>query len=330
MATFGPVLAVADRRNSPFLFRMTAFSPFRAALSLLAGAGLLFSASCTAPRAIVSTGKVTPRGEFRVGGNMAFNVPTETISKTGSALLDAAKSAANKDTIRYNQSIENIQVAALAYVLDPVRPTSDIYVRYGVIERLDVGYKYGFGSHVFDAMYQFLGPTGTVENPGTRQPGATYGSIGLQFATQRAKLPSIPFLSDVTDFLNFRASRQDILVPLVFSKSLGVEEEIGAISYGVVYAHSFFKYGFQPQNLYNGVGSSLLPSLPTARKNFSSFGAFFNAKLGYKYAYFIPALSVYYQNYGEYQLLNNRTAKLSGLTFIPSLGLQFRIPGARR
>lgn len=330
LATFGPVLAVAGRRNSPFIFRMTTFFSFRAALSLLAGAGLLFSASCTAPRAIVSTGKVTPRGEFRVGGNMAFNVPTETISKTGSVLLDAAKAAANKDTIRYNQSIENIQVAALAYVLDPVRPTSDVYVRYGVIDRLDVGYKYGFGSHVFDAMYQFLGPTGTVENPGTRQPGATYGSIGLQFATQRSKLPSISFLDDATAFLGFEASRHDLIVPLVFSKSLGVEEEMGAISYGVVYAHSFFKYGFQPRNIFDYTGTLTLPALPSSRRDFSSFGAFFNAKLGYKYAYFIPALSVYYQNYGEYQLLNNRTAKLSGLTFIPSLGLQFRIPGGRK
>ncbi|GAB3288020.1 hypothetical protein [Hymenobacter tenuis] len=312
---------------------MKSFSSLRAALTLLAGAGLLFTASCTSPRAIVSTGKVTPRGEFRVGGNMAFSVPTETLSKTGSALLTAARETANKDTVQYNQTIEKLQIAALAYVLDPVRPNSDLYVRYGLIERLDVGYKYGFGSHIFDAMYQFMGPTGTPENPGSRQAGTTYGSIGLQFATQRAKLPSIPFLDNVADFLGFRASRQDIIIPLVFSQSLGAEEEIGAISYGVMYAHSFFKYGFQPTNLYNGPGSgsvsSKIPSLPSAKNNFGSFGAFFNAKLGYRYAYFIPALSVYYQNYGEYQLLNNKSTKLSGLTFIPSLGVQFRIPGSR-
>ncbi|UYZ61390.1 hypothetical protein [Hymenobacter weizhouensis] len=312
---------------------MLLLSFFRAAVRLTAAAALLTAASCTAPRAIVSTGKVTPRGEFRAGGNLAFNLPTETIGKTGSALLKAAEEAANKDTVRYNQTIERLQTAALAYALDPVRPASDLYIRYGVINRLDVGYKYAFGSHVFDAMYQFLGPTGTPENPGG-QPGATYGSIGLQYATQRAKLPNIPFLDDVNSVLGFRASRHDLLVPLVFSQSLGAEEEIGAISYGVVYAHSFLRYGFQPRNLYNGPGSGFVndrvPELGTTRQNFSSFGAFFNAKLGYRYAYFIPALSVYYQNYGEYQLLNNKTAKLSGLTFIPSLGLQFRIPTARR
>ena len=316
---------------------MNTFFSFRSGLALVAGAALLFSASCTAPRAIVSTGKVTPRGEFRVGGNLSFNVPTETISKVGSTLKSAAENLADKaanDTVNYNQTVEQLQVAALAYVLDPIRPSSDLYVRYGVVERFDVGYKYAFGSHVFDAMYQFLGPTGSVENPGSREAGATYGSIGLQYATQRAKLPNVPFLDDVNSLLGFQATRHDLIVPLVFSQSLGVEEEIGAISYGVVYAHTFLRYGFTPGKLFNGPGSSYangkVPDLPTARRNFSSFGAFFNAKLGYRYAYVIPALSIYYQNYGEYQLLNNKTAKLSGLTFIPSLGLQFRIPSTRR
>ncbi|MBX0292164.1 hypothetical protein K3G63_17075 [Hymenobacter sp. HSC-4F20] len=316
---------------------MHRFFSFRSLLTLAASAGLLFTASCTAPRAIVSTGKVTPKGEFRVGGNVSFNAPTQTIGKLGSTIKSAAKDLANqasKDSVYYSQTVDNLQVAALAYILDPVRPSSDLYLRYGLAERVDVGYKYAFGSHVFDAMYQFMGPTGTPENPGSRQAGATYGSIGLQYATQRAKLPSIPFLDNVNDLLGFRATRHDLLVPLVFSKSLGVEEEIGAISYGVVYAHSFLRYGLTPGNLYNGPGSSYVtgkvPELPTARRSFSSFGAFFNAKLGYRYAYFIPALSVYYQNYGEYQLLNNRTTRLKGFTFIPSLGLQFRIPTARR
>ena len=45
--------------------------------------------------------------------------------------------------------------------------------------------------------------------------GTTYASIGLQFATQRAKLPSLAFLSDINSLLNFRATRNDLLIPLV-------------------------------------------------------------------------------------------------------------------
>ncbi|UOQ74398.1 hypothetical protein [Hymenobacter cellulosilyticus] len=208
-----------------------------------------------------------------------------------------------------------------------MQPSSDLYVRYGVIDRLDVGYKYAFGSHVFDAMFQFLGTTGTPEKPGGAA-GGMYGSIGLQFATQRAKLPDLPFLDNINSLLQFTANRNDLMVPLVFSHSFGPEEEIGAISYGVVYSHTFLRYGFQPKTIYSN--NQLIPSLPLGKQDFSSYGAFFNAKVGFRYVYVVPALSVFYQNYGQYQLLNNKTAKLSGVTFIPSVGLQFRIPTSRR
>lgn len=298
----------------------------RLALIGLAAASTLVG-SCTAPRTIVSTGKVTPKGEFRVGGNLAFNVATETISKTGSALKSAAEETVRKDTVGYSGTIDRLQVAALAYVLDPVRPSSDFYVRYGALDRLDVGYKYAFGSHVFDAAYQFLGPTGTVERPGG-PAGANYASIGLQFATQRANLPSLPFLDDIDEILGFRATRRDIIVPLVFSHSFGAEEEIGAISYGVVYTHTFLRYGFEPGRIFNG--NAKVPALPQQKTNFPSFGGFVNAKFGYRYAYVIPSLGIYYQNYGDYKLLNNQSASLSGLTIVPSIGLQFRIPSSRR
>ena len=299
---------------------------FRPALGF-ATATLLLASACTAPRNIVSTGKVTPRGEFRGGGNLSFNIATETLSKTGSTLKSAAEAAGSKDTIGYSRTIENLQLAALAYTLDPLRASPDLYLRYGAYDRLDVGYKYAFGSHVFDAMYQFMGPTGTPERP-QGAAGAMYGSIGLQFATQRAKLPNIPYLSTITDVLGFRASRKDLIVPLVFSHSFGPEEEIGAFSYGVVYSRSFLRYGFEPNRVYTG--GSKVPDLPEQRVSYSSFGAFTSVKIGYRYVYFMPSLSVYYQNYGTYRLLNNASGKLSGFTFVPSVGLQFRVPNSRR
>ncbi|MBO3273182.1 hypothetical protein F1C16_01845 [Hymenobacter sp. NBH84] len=300
-------------------------TPFRRIFSWVAVAALLAATSCVAPRTIVSTGKVTPRGEFRVGGNAAFNVPTATLGKAGSALKSAAESAARADTVRYSQTVTDLQAAALAYVLDPVQPTADLYLRYGVLDRLDVGYKYAFGSHVFDAMYQFLGPVGSVEHPQGRG-GDTYASIGLQYATQRAKLPNFAFLDNITDAVGFRASRHDLLVPLVFSKSFGPEEEKGAFSYGVVYAHTFLSYRFQPGNIFYQGTNQRIPDLPLSKQNFSSFGAFANVKIGYRYAYIIPSLSIFYQNYGTFALLNNASTSLKGLTIVPSLGLQFRVP----
>ena len=303
-------------------FSRVAHRPFVLAI---AASALLFTSSCTAPRAIVATGKVTPQGEFRVGYNQGFNLASAPLAKAGSAVKEAASQAASQDKVDYTDATTQLQAAALGYILDPVQPTADLNIRYGIVPRLDAGFKYAFGSYVFDTQYQLLGPTGTPENPDRGAvSGTTYASIGLQFATQRAKLPSLPFLSDINSVLNFRATRNDLLIPLTFSQSFGPEEEIGAISYGLVYAHSWVSYGFAPTKIYNG--SVKVPELPLQSRNFSSFGGFVNLKLGYRYFYVIPAVSVFYQNYGDYALLNGASTSLSGVTVVPSLGFQLRIP----
>lgn len=316
-------------------FLLSSFPAGRRAarLSLALPALLLAAASCTAPRAIVATGKVTPQGEFRAAYNQGFNIASAPLSKVGTAVKDAASQAASQAStqgkVDYTDATTQLQAAALAYVLDPVQPTADLSIRYGIVPHLDAGYKYAFGSHVFDVQYQLLGPTGSPENPGRgAATGTTYASIGLQFATQRAKLPSLPFLSDINSVLNFRATRNDLLIPLIFSQSFGPEEEIGAISYGLVYAHSWVSYGFAPDKIYNN--SVKVPELPLQSRNFSSFGGFVNLKLGYRYFYVIPAVSVFYQNYGSYALLNNQSTSLSGVTVVPSIGFQLRLPNMRQ
>jgi hypothetical protein len=244
-----------------------------------------------------------------------------------SAASQLGNQAANGEKVNYSSTVSDVQTAALAYLLDPVQPAADFSVRYGIVPRLDAGYKYALGSHVFDAAYQLLGPTGSVENPERgAASGTTYASVGLQYAIQRTGLPKITFLNDLNNLLGLSATRQDLLVPITISQSFGPEESIGAISYGAVYAHSWVSYGFTPNNLYNSAGTARLPDLPRQSRNYSSYGLFLNVKVGYKYVYFVPALSVYYQNYGSYTLVDGSTTSLSGTTFIPSLGVQFRIP----
>ncbi|MGI4819716.1 MAG: hypothetical protein ACRYFV_00770 [Janthinobacterium lividum] len=304
-------------------------------LARLAALALLGATACTAPRSITTSGKVTPEGEFRVAYNQGFNVGTAPLSKAGTAVKNAASQlgsqAANGQKVNYSDAVSDVQTAALAYLLDPVQPTADLSIRYGVIPRLDVGYKYAFGSHVFDTQYQLLGPTGSVENPERGAAGGTtYASVGLQYAIQRTGLPNISFLSDLNNLLGVSATRHDLLIPLTVSQSFGPEESAGAISYGAVYAHSWVSYGFTPSNLYNRAGTSVLPPLERQSRNFSSYGLFLNLKLGYKYVYVVPAVSVYYQNYGNYTLVDGSTTSLSGVTFIPSLGFQVRIPSFKR
>ena len=312
---------------------MSIFSPASLA-RFTALAFLAAAAACTAPRNITTSGKVTPQGEFRVAYNQSFNVATAPLDKAGSAVKSAASQLGNQaaegQKVNYSDAVSQVQTAALAYLVDPVQPASDLSIRYGIVPRLDAGYKYAFGSHVFDVAYQLLGPTGSVENPERGAAGGTtYASIGLQYAIQRTGLPKIAFLNDLNNLLGVSATRHDLIIPLTVSQSLGPEESIGAISYGVVYAHSWVGYGFTPSNLYNRAGTAVLPKLEGQNGNFSSYGLFFNAKLGYKYVYIVPALSFYYQNYGTFTLVDGSTTSFSGATFIPSLGVQFRIPNFR-
>jgi hypothetical protein len=285
---------------------------------------IAFITSCTSPRNIIASGKVTTKGAFKVGFNSSFNIATSPLSE----IDDVSKAAVNainnnNDTIFYSENVAALTKGLLAYSLDPVTPTTDFYLRYGLLNRVDMGYKYASGAHVFDAMYQFLGSTGTPDDPAPAK--GVYGSIGFQYSGQNSNLPSKVGLDKLSSIFSYELSRKDILVPLVFSYSFGAEETNGNFSFGVVYGHSSIKYGFRPSKVLVRYAGSALERIPSFQQKhgYSSFGAFINAKLGYKFAYLVPALIMYHQNYGTYSLFGLQQVSYKGLTIIPSLGLQF-------
>jgi hypothetical protein len=285
---------------------------------------LALAVGCTPSRTITASGKVTPKGKFKVGYNSAFNASTAPLAEINDITRAAVDAVANRDSIYYDKNIASLTRGLLAYSLDPVAFTSELYLRYGLLERVDVGYKYASGAHIFDAMYQFLGATGTPDNPG---PEGLYGSIGLQYAGQSSNLPYKIGLNRLGALFSYELSRQEILIPLVFSKSFGPEEKYGNFSGGLVYGHSFIKYGFAPSKLFvKYAGNDIRKVNPfTNRQNFSSYGAFINAKIGFKYAYFVPALSIFYQNYGTYEVLGLQNESYRGVSIVPSVGLQINL-----
>ncbi|WP_040396550.1 hypothetical protein [Cesiribacter andamanensis] len=289
---------------------------------------LLLAVGCTAPRSIIQSGKVTPRGEFKIGLNTGANLASAPLSQLDDITNSAIDAVTGRDSVFYDQQIDVFAQALTAYALDPVGPAFDLYVRYGPVTRLDVGYKFASGVHVLDAMYQFMGPTGTPENPGI---GNFYGSIGLQYSGQEANILKRFNVNRLVPLLDFTARRRDLVIPLIFSRSFGPEEEIGNISWGLVYHHSFFRYGFSPDELYERVGDQVRRINPvTERSNFPAFGAFVNGKIGYKFLYALPAVAVYYQNYGSYQLLAGKQFSFKGVRVVPTIGLQLRLGGFSR
>ncbi|WP_181304990.1 hypothetical protein [Rufibacter sp. XAAS-G3-1] len=279
-------------------------------------------AGCTAPRSVIHSGRVTPHGEFKVGANFGGNLSTEPIGQLKDVTEDAIVALANRDSVYYDGLVRSATKAAIAYTLDPFGPTFDFYVRYGVLPRVDVGYKYASGVHVLDAMYQFMGPVAGVSTRSANE--RWYGSVGLQYAGQSSNILDKLFLDKLSPVLQFTAKRRDVLVPLVFSRSFGADEEFGNISFGVAYNHTFVEYGLVPGKLYEKVGGGKAVQIEglTRTQSFPSYGLFVNAKIGAKRIYLLPALSMFYQSYGTYELLKQEKADFSGITIVPSIGVQ--------
>jgi hypothetical protein len=296
--------------------------------------------SCVAPRSVLNSGKVTPKDNFAAGWQYAGNVSTAPLQKATELVdlnIDQIASAQNMlDTLTtadaelLNQNLEIIGQAAIAYAADPIGAGSQFYLRYGLVDRVDIGYKYASGAHVFDAQYQFLGPVGNVEDITDER---WYGSVGVQYAGQKVSIPA--WATPLQNAINFDFSRRDVMVPITFSYSFGNEEEYGAIALGLVGNYTRFKYStfntdFAQYINPDGSVNVLAIQAVDQKSDIFAYGGFVNLKLGYKYVYVLPALSFYYQDYGQFQNVIGSSFHLKGWTFVPSIGIRARIGKSTR
>jgi hypothetical protein len=277
-------------------------------------------AACTAPRAVSQSGRVTPKDKFRVGSDYTFNISTQTTAALFDGIKTSIEELLDEEDAVYDDTTRKISKALLAYSIDPLSSGMDFYLRYGVLKNMDMGYKYATGIHVLDGRWQFMQPMTTPQDD-----ASLHGSIGVQYSSQSYDLPSFMKLNKLQSFLGYKMSRKDVLIPLIFSRPFGEEEKYGALGFGLAYNYTKLDYGFEPLKLYNKLGGDVDTEVIApvhAEKSIHAYGAFFNLKGGYKYVYLTGGLSLYYQDYGEYELLEGDSAKLSGLTIIPTLGLE--------
>ena len=299
--------------------------------------GLLVSvSSCVAPRAITNSGKVTPKGNWVVATNQTYNIATAPAGKVASALDVNLDNLFNRtiDTLSLAESNvvstdwQKVGEALMANNFDPIGGGFEFGVRYGIAERFDVGFKKTGRAKAIDVQYQFLGSLGNVDDFSESTTDKWYGSIGLQYSSQDISLPF--WARPINSRLQYDFSRRDILVPLIFSYGIGNEESIGAITFGLAYNFTRMNYSTTPFTYAyiqdaNGVVTALNSKAITETKNISSFAPFANVKIGFRYFYFVPAVAVYYQNYGTLQNFVGESFKMKGLTIVPSLGLRLRL-----
>src|SRR5678815_4278707 len=75
--------------------------------------------SCSAPRSILTSGKVVPKGQVRFGINNTVNVSSASIERSIKGSMNLAKSVLRNDTVIYSQQIANLNSVFMAYCLDP-------------------------------------------------------------------------------------------------------------------------------------------------------------------------------------------------------------------
>jgi len=288
--------------------------------ALLVPLGMIYS--CSPPKSIVNSGKVVTKNQVRFGTNYSVNVSTSPITESIKGIKEFS-SFSNKDSFQLDQGLEHINAAALAYCLDPIGYKTDFYLRYGLGHNIDLGYRNSGKAHVIDTRYQFLGSNSTYQYSDYK---GLYGSIGLQYGWQKFGFGDQKF-DQLQKVFDLSMSRKDISIPLIFSKSFGPEEKFGALSFGLIYTHSFVKYNVNPKNVYlrdnEGVQHMLEPL--NAKKNYGSYGSFLSVKAGWKFIYFNAGVACYYQKYGTFPLLGGSNVTLKGFTIVPSYGVQFNI-----
>lgn len=274
---------------------------------------VLLTASCTAPRVINQSGRVTPKGNFTGGISYSANIPTATTGLLIDVAEQTIKDVAQKDSIVMDNTLQTINKAAVGYAVDPIGSSFDLYLRYGLFNRFEIGYKYAGSAHVFMGQYQLFGPDESEE-----VADGLHASIGLQYCAQKFKLPNK--LDELQSRLGYSFKRKDIMVPFILSYPFGPGEKYGSIAFGMAYSYTHITYTTMPDRIFDNNG---MPVFGVQHKRgYSSVGGFVNLKLGYEYVYVIPALSFFYQDYGNYHLLNGSTFHLQGLTFVPSISLQ--------
>lgn len=287
-------------------------------LVLAIGASVAFG--CAAPRSVTESGRVTPFKKARGGMNYSLNIATQTSEYMFDGLESAVDSALAKEVPVYDVEMENLSKAAVAYSLDPIGLGMEIWLRYGVYDRFDIGYKYAAGVHALDARFQFLGPVG--------EEAETYdgmnASVGLQYSQQTYELPGP--LGKLQSLVGYEAKRKDILVPLVISHSIGPNQLYGAFSYGVALNYTMLDYGFQPVKTIEKYAPGVVDAEAVAplhgEASYLAYGGFFNLRLGYKHFYAVVSTALYYQDYGTFQLLDGGEVELEGWTIVPTVGLE--------
>lgn len=284
---------------------------------LLLAAAFALIAGCAAPRAVIWDGSSVERWHVQGHAGMVGVVPTATLSAAGQAQLDAAKGILG-DSLLDSTTLRNSARTLVAASLDMPGMNTVLSAHMGLGWGLEAGYRREGGANAWSLRWQFL----------SAKKAGVNGGIGVMYSSLEYEVPSV--LGDVQKALGYEFKRKDVSIPVVFSKPLGDGGEYGSVGGGLVGAWTSTQYGFDPEGFYKSVvnasgKSTPLDKLPDQKTSFLSYGGVIFGKFGFKRVWLMTGVTMLYQDYGSYQVPGTDPVGLSGLTILPSAGLEFRI-----
>lgn len=273
---------------------------------------LFMSVGCAMPMSTFQTGRTTPPLKFQAVTGMGINVSSSFIG----AVIDNAETAADKA----RQAIESgttptlsegelrdLMRGAFAYSLMGPTPLWEIGLRFGILDRWDVGVAYTTSGFRFETKVQLL-----KENTSRKDPGRVPVdmAIGLQVMHQTFDIPIPDTFKDIFQIEDF--SRTDLTIPLIVSRNFG--------KFGFVYGGPKFVYSFLSADVLEKI-STLTGRTVAATRDMWSVGGVIGGGVGYKYVFVMAELNVLYYSY-EPTLLDTEV-DLSGVNIYPAIGLKF-------
>ncbi len=266
---------------------------------------LVFSmAGCASPMSTLQTARTTPKGDVDAYVGIGANVSTSligSISDLGEDAADKAKAQIDQGQTPNltQQDRENIIGAAISYGLFGPVPVAEFGVRYGLMERWDVGAAYTSAGFKLETKVMFLSQ---------RTDGFDL-SLGVVGQRQSYEPPVPSFLKDVFQLEDIK--RTNIAFNLLAGKHFG---------------RNAFVYG-GPKLVYTNLELGFIEQISDSTANsvvvddsFVMAGAVVGGGLGWKYVFFMLELNALYYNY-EATILDTPLA-VSGIDFYPALAFR--------
>ncbi|MBN1203379.1 MAG: hypothetical protein JXB05_00455 [Myxococcaceae bacterium] len=282
---------------------------------------LAFGSGCASNLSTLQTAKPLARGQFQVTLGSGLFVPVGQIVDVIDLGIDQGKEI--KDAVDRDEPVrlteedqQRLLTAGLSLAVAPPGPVSEVTIRAGLADDVDVGLRYSGISLRLDTRYRFLHAGDGPQVPENNRKSFDM-AIGLAGARHSFKSPVLDVLEiiQVDDF-----SRWDVEVPLYISADIG---DIFRVYAAPKYVYSRTRLD---QKLVNFAeqGKDVTgfdASLP-AKVNSHFIGSTFGLSLGYKYVHVFAELTGGYTSCKP--TLFGQQRNLGGATFYPAIGIAIR------